>query len=66
MRILQRVYEYRNSAVHGGRIKEEKNADMILRQATSLCGSIIRSIVEKQCFPDWEQLILGGGKDWHS
>jgi hypothetical protein len=51
------LYDARSEAAHMGTLKKDKRDR--LREFDSLCCSSIRVIVEKQEFPNWDDLTLG-------
>jgi hypothetical protein len=64
--LLKKVYSLRSMAVHGGDIPEEivwqgrkTPTRTILQEGVDYCSEIIRIIVQRGQFPDWDGLILG-------
>jgi hypothetical protein len=50
------LYDARSNAAHTGTLEPKMQAR--LQEFDSLCAAAVRSIVEKQAFPDWEKLTL--------
>jgi hypothetical protein len=65
--LLKAIYDCRCSAVHGGKLKNNKyningndmQLDKIFEEGFKLCAALITKIIKEGKFPDWSKLILG-------
>jgi hypothetical protein len=66
-RIFKQLYRCRSQAAHSGKFDKDHvkiDSDLIsiqnfLKTGEELCASIIKKILEKAKFPEWNRLILG-------
>jgi hypothetical protein len=66
-RIFKQLYHYRSQAAHRGKFDKDRvkiDSDLIpiqdfLKTGEELCAAIIKKILEKAKFPEWNRLILG-------
>ena len=70
--LLKDVYDLRSQVVHSGALKTKKKlpvdkarqrADEILRKGSVLCANLIRTVIERERVPDWEDIILTADSD---
>jgi len=56
---IRKLYDARSKAVHSGVLTSMSHVELYL--ADALVTRILRGIVERGAFPDWDLLVLGGG-----
>ena len=71
MKVFSKIYEWRSSVVHNGKLPEKKISKKkkrpytqeeigeLITTAQNLCQESIMKIIEDEKFPDWSNLILG-------
>lgn len=59
---LNSAYGLRSQAVHLGALSKKGNPDETLAEGALICAELIRRIIERGSFPDWDQLIFGPQK----
>ena len=75
MKEFQEIYAWRSSVVHKGKLPKkeigsknkkkkipytEEEIAAFVQNAQDLCRDSILKIIEKEEFPDWQNLVLGG------
>ncbi len=75
MKKFGEIYDWRSSAVHNGKLPKkeigtknkkkkipytEEEVAAFIKSAQDLCRDSILKIIEKEVFPDWQNLVLGG------
>lgn len=66
LQLFKSIYECRCRAVHTGQFRPKFTKKLplplndLLKKGEDLCADMIKDVLEKGKFPEWEKLILGG------
>src|SRR5262249_15576643 len=59
-RSLKKLYELRSRAVHLGFVKWNASTRATIDEATAICRTLIRRLIDVRCDVDWHNVVVGG------